>query len=68
MITVRYKLVKGKSDINLILSAKGNETVILRESNLKVVTTSEVADDGVWIEKRSKSAGFSPHLAIKRLQ
>lgn len=67
VITVRYKLVKGKSDINLILSAKGNETVILRESNLKVVTTSEVADDEVWIEKTFKVSGLLTTLSNKEI-
>lgn len=57
VITVRYKLMKGQSDVNLVLSAKGNETTILRESGLKVVTTSEVADDEVWVEKTFKVSG-----------
>lgn len=59
--------MKGKSDINLILSAKGNETVILRESNLKVITTSEVADDEVWIEKTFKVSGLLTTLSNKEI-
>ena len=57
VITVRYKLVNGQTDVNLILSAKGNETEILRESNLKVISVSDKADDEVWVEKTFKVSG-----------
>ena len=56
-ITVRYKLVRGKADINLALSAKGEETTILRESGFKVLTSADEADDEVWVEKTFKVSG-----------
>lgn len=67
VITVRYKLVKGQADVNLVLSAKGNETDILREDYLKVVTTSEEADDEVWVEKTFKVTGTLAPLANKEI-
>lgn len=67
IITVRYKLIKGQSDINLVLSEKGYETTILRENNLKVMTTSEVADDEIWIKKEFKVSGLLATLNNKEI-
>ena len=67
VITVRYKLLKGQSDVNLILSAKGTETTILRENNLSVVKTSEIADDEVWVEKTFKVSGLLTTLSNKEI-
>lgn len=57
LITIRYKLVKGQTDVNIVLSAKGKETEILRETDLKVLTTAEEANDEQWIEKTFKVSG-----------
>lgn len=43
VITVRYKLVGGQADVNLALSAKGDEQTILRESGFKVLTVADEA-------------------------
>lgn len=57
VITVRYKLIKGQADVNLALSIKGTEETIVREDNLKVVTTTEEADDEIWVEKKFTITG-----------
>lgn len=62
VITVRYKLMRGQADINLVLSAKGKESTILRENNLKVLTTKEVADDEIWVQKTFKISGLLASL------
>lgn len=67
VITVRYKLVNGQTNVNLVLSAKGNETEILRENNLKIISTSEEADDEVWVEKTFKVSGILGTLNNKEV-
>lgn len=62
VITVRYKLMRGQADINLVLSAKGKESTILRENNLKVLTMKEVADDEIWVQKTFKISGLLASL------
>lgn len=68
VITVRYKLISGKADINLALSAKGAETEILRESGFKVLTVADSeADDEVWVEKTFTVSGSLASLANKEI-
>lgn len=62
-ITVRYKLLNGKSDVNLILTAEGNESAPLNEDNLSVMTTSTPADDGTWVTKTFSVGGDNSSLA-----
>lgn len=64
VITVRYKLVRGQADINLVLSAVGAETEPLRESGFKVLTVADSeADDEIWIEKQFTISGSLASLA-----
>lgn len=49
VITFKYKLAGGTSDIDLLLSAKGSETSATAYNVLK---TSQKADDEEWIEKK----------------
>lgn len=68
VITVRYKLVRGQADVNLALSAKGDEQTILRESGFKVLTVADgEADDEVWVEKTFKVSGSLAQLANKEI-
>lgn len=67
VITVRYKLVGGQADVNLALSAKGDEQTILRESGFKVLTVADEADDEVWVEKTFKVSGALAMLAGKEI-
>lgn len=67
VITVRYKLVGGQADVNLALSAKGDEQTILRESGFKVLTVADEADDEVWVEKTFKVSGSLAMLAGKEI-
>ena len=67
VITVRYKLVGGQADVNLALSAKGDEQTILRESGFNVLTVADEADDEVWVEKTFKVSGALAMLAGKEI-
>lgn len=55
-ITVRYKLLTGSADVNLALSVENAETTIIRESDFKVISTGDEADD-VWVEKTFEIKG-----------
>lgn len=57
VITVRYKLIKGSGDINLVLTAKGAESVAINESDFAVMTASHEADEDVWVERTFKVEG-----------
>ncbi len=57
VITVRYKLAGGSTDLNLALSVKGTESTVLQESRLSVISTTDEADDEVWVEKKFKITG-----------
>lgn len=50
-ITLRYKLVDGRSNANLVLTAKGAETVAINEESFNVLTTTQKTDDVLWVEK-----------------
>lgn len=67
-ITVRYKLIRGQADINLALSAVGEETTILRESGFKVLTVADSeADDEIWVEKTFTVSGTLATLANRNI-
>ncbi|MCM1111407.1 MAG: hypothetical protein NC336_09370 [Clostridium sp.] len=51
VITIRYKMRNGSADISLALSMLGQETELVSESDLKVVSSTDDVDDGAWIEK-----------------
>ena len=51
VITVRYKVLSGKGNVNLAISKKGDETKLIRENNLKVLTVNDETDSDEWIEK-----------------
>ena len=51
LITLRYKLMKGSAQANLVLTAEGDESTALREEQLKVLTTTTESDEDVWVEK-----------------
>lgn len=48
VITVRYKVTNGSSDMKLVLSAKGEETTEI-DNDLR--TLSDLADGDTWVEK-----------------
>lgn len=56
-ITVTYKLLKGKADVNLVLALEGAETAAAREGALAVMTAEQEADDVVWVTKTFKVTG-----------
>ncbi len=57
VITVRYKLAGGSTDLNLVLSAKGAESTIIRETSFNLIGGTTEADDEVWVEKQFKVTG-----------
>lgn len=57
VITIRYKLVDGQTDLNLILTEEGKETDAIRESSLSIIKTTAVADDEKWVEVTFKVVG-----------
>lgn len=50
VITLRYKIAAGNADINLVLTATGNERTSLGE--LAICKTDNIADDEIWVEKK----------------
>ncbi len=57
VITVRYKLAGGSTDLNLILSTKGAESTIIRETSFSLAGGTTEANDEVWVEKQFKVTG-----------
>lgn len=57
VITVRYKLLSGKANLNLALSTENAETTVVREDRFKVFTTEQEADDSKWIEAKFTVSG-----------
>lgn len=47
VVTMRYKIIDGSSDVSLVMSAKGTETT---ESAVRAMSKSE--KKGIWIEKK----------------
>ncbi|MCR5077124.1 MAG: T9SS type A sorting domain-containing protein [Prevotella sp.] len=50
-ITLTYKLVSGKADMNLVLTADGAENMAVNEDGFKAMTTELEADGEEWITK-----------------
>ncbi len=67
VITVRYKLLNGKANINLCVSAEGTETTLIRENNLKVLQVTDEGDDEVWVEKTFRVSGQLASLNNKTI-
>lgn len=63
VIKVRYKLLDGKADVSLILTAEGDETTPLNEEELGVMTTATAADNGAWVTKTFRLSGANASLA-----
>lgn len=56
-ITVRYKLAKGSAKVNLVVSAEGAESTILRESAMELLAADTEADEDVWLVKEITVSG-----------
>lgn len=50
VVTFRYKLGQGSSDVNLIFTATGSESVVAKSYN--VVAKADEADNEVWVERK----------------
>ncbi|MCQ2266993.1 MAG: T9SS type A sorting domain-containing protein [Bacteroidaceae bacterium] len=48
VITFRYKLNQGSGKVNLVLTAKGAESVAINENAFNVMNTKLLADEDVW--------------------
>ncbi len=57
VITVRYKLAGGSTDLNLALSVKGAESTTVRETSFNLIGGTTEADDEVWVEKTFPISG-----------
>lgn len=51
VITVRYKHLSGASDMNLVLTAKGDEKTAINENGFSLLTTTQAIDDENWTER-----------------
>lgn len=58
VITFRYKVTKGKADVNLVLTTVNNEKVAVDENAMSLLTASQETDEDVW-EERSFTVGSS---------
>lgn len=52
VITLRYKVKKGKANVHLTLTAEGAEAAAINESDFNVLTSTQDADEDVWVEKK----------------
>lgn len=52
VITFRYKLLKGKANVNLVLTAEGAEGTAINEADYSVLTTAQEADEEDWVTKQ----------------
>ena len=52
VITLRYKVKRGKANIHLTLTAEGAEAAAINESDFKVLEATQDADEDVWVEKK----------------
>lgn len=57
VITVRYKVLGGKGNVNLALSNLGAETTVVRENQLKLLVASDDTDPDQWVTKTFKISG-----------
>lgn len=64
-ITVRYKLVAGRADLDLVLTDEGSEST--PSSDFTLMTTSDTPDDGSW-QCRSFRVGNASTLALVALR
>lgn len=64
---MRYKLLSGKADIALSLSAKGSESSVADESKLCVLKGSDSFRSGDWIEKKFTVGEHASSLSGKEL-
>lgn len=72
VITVRYKLLGGSADMNLVLTADGSEKEAVNESSFSLLTSADTPDDQPWTTKTftvgSELAGKSLALVALHLQ
>ncbi len=52
VITVRYKLAQGAANMNLVLTAKGAESVAINENEFNLLTTTDEADEDIWVTRQ----------------
>ncbi len=52
VITVRYKLMNGSTDLNLIMTGLGDEFNPISEDDLNIITGEDMPDDGEWTVKK----------------
>jgi len=52
VIKLRYKVKKGKANVNLTLTAEGAEGTAINESDFNVLTSTQDTDEDVWVEKK----------------
>ena len=52
VITLRYKLNKGITGLNLVLTAKGAEAQAINEDGFKLINATDLADEDTWVEKK----------------
>lgn len=67
VIAISYKLLDGNADVNLILTAEGDESTPLNEENLSVITTATKADNGAWITKTFRLTGANAESLAKTI-
>lgn len=51
VITVRYKVKKGAGNMNLVLTAKGDEGTAINESDFALLTSTQETDEDEWVER-----------------
>ncbi|MBP3227593.1 MAG: T9SS type A sorting domain-containing protein [Bacteroidaceae bacterium] len=71
LITVRYKHKSGSArQVNLLLTAEGNETKAINLSDFALITSSDVADEEDWVTKQFTVTGdlAGKTLALVALQ
>lgn len=66
VITVRYKVMSGSTDLSLALSAEGNENSPIAENNLRLIETGNI-QIGDWVEKTFSIRGGLAALNNKTL-
>lgn len=51
IITVRYKVIGGKANMNLVLTAVGNEKTAVGESDFSLLKANDDTDEDLWVER-----------------
>ncbi len=67
VITVRYKVLGGKGNVNLALSNIGAESTLVRENQLKLLTATDETDSDEWVTKTFKISGQLASFNNKQL-